>query len=320
MQQKEPFFIGIDGGGTKTTGAICNRQGIVLGRFVGDSSNIFSRPIRDVILTLQEIINQLLQQADSTKTELSSLFFGLAGADRPAEKMKLEQALAPLYGSKVTIDNDAVTALYSGTFGMPGIVLIAGTGSIAYGVDTLGNRHRVGGWGYLLGDEGSGFDLGRQALTAVLRHYDGRGEITRLTPMVLEHYQLDDPSKLITHVYSGANPRKAIAEAGQLAITAAEQGDTVACRLLDEACDKLFELVTACQQKTGETGAIVLAGGLLGGGSWLARKLAQKLTSRQSHVMIPKAPPVAGALVMALTYAGISITDEVKENLTFGWQ
>ncbi|MFX3839205.1 BadF/BadG/BcrA/BcrD ATPase family protein, partial [Streptococcus suis] len=93
-------------------------------------------------------------------------FIGLGGADRPAIREKLHASFAEVWQERLRVDNDAVPALYSGTWGQPGIVLISGTGSIACALTSRGARHRVGGWGYLLGDEGSGYDLGKKAAMA----------------------------------------------------------------------------------------------------------------------------------------------------------
>jgi N-acetylglucosamine kinase-like BadF-type ATPase len=308
------IFIGIDGGGTKTTAALCNQHGEVLSLASGDSTNMQSRPWKEVANTLQELLRDLFSQANGTRNDVAAVVFGLAGADRPDAKRLIADAFGRLY-PQLHIDNDAITALYSGTWGKPGIVLIAGTGSIAYGVSGKGNRYRVGGWGYLLGDEGSGFDLGKRAVTAVLRQFDGRGEETLLTGMVLQHFGVHVPADLISLLYGSANPRKRIAEAGKLLLQAAEQGDPLSLRLLDQAADELIELVLTCEKSMEERLPIVLAGGMLSAGR-LQRLVAERLQAAGREAIISALPPVAGALIIALRHAGVSVTDAVRRNMT----
>lgn len=309
------IFIGIDGGGTKTVAALCNQHGEVLSLASGDSANMQSRPWYEVETTLRELLRQLFAQANGSVSAVEAVVFGLAGADRPEAKRLISGSFGPLF-SRIYIDNDAVTALYSGTWGGPGIVLIAGTGSIAYGVSGTGIRHRVGGWGYLLGDEGSGFDLGKKAVTAVLRQFDGRGEETLLTATVLQHFAVRVPSELISLLYGSSNPRKRIAEAGRLLLQAADQGDRLSLRLLDQAAEDLLELVFTCENRMQERQPVVLAGGLLSAGSRLQRLVAERLQAAGREAIIPPFPPVAGALIMALQHAGVVVTDAVRQNLS----
>ncbi|MBO8163625.1 MAG: N-acetylglucosamine kinase [Brevibacillus sp.] len=319
MRSNNGYVIGVDGGGSKTVAALCDERGRVVAAVWGDSSNVQSRPFPEVEQTLKLLITRLLQEAGIGADELAAVFLGLAGADRPEAKQQFAaSALVQNAPYPVRIDNDAVTALYSGTWGEPGIVLIAGTGSICYGVAPDGRRCRAGGWGYLLGDEGSGYDLGRQALTAVLRQFDGRGRETVLTRLLLQQTGLTDPGGLIHYIYSAANPRKRVAEASYLLLEAAAQGDEVAIAILEQAAASLVQLVEACAERVGSELPVVLAGGLLAADTLLRRKLLARLPAGY-EVVLPELPPVAGALVMALGDAGIAVDERMKQTMIESW-
>ncbi|MFM1651540.1 N-acetylglucosamine kinase [Brevibacillus sp. B_LB10_24] len=318
MQSSNGVWIGIDGGGTKTTAALCTAKGEILAAATSDASNPLSRPWSHVEQTLRQLIEGLLLTSGRQKDEVEAIVFGLAGADRDEVKELIASAFGGEFGGKLVLDNDAATALYAGTWGEPGVVLIAGTGSIAYGVSRDEKRCRVGGWGYLLGDEGSGFSLGRDALIACLRHYDGRGPKTLLTELLLRHYGASDPSQLIHLVYSAENQRKQISELSRVLLAAAEQGDETACRLVEQAAEALVELASTCLAKLAEPLPVVLAGGLLASGNPLQRQVKARL-STMAAVVSPSVPPVAGALVLALKSRGLAVDEARKERIMCSW-
>src|SRR5699024_6065353 len=139
------------------------------------STNIQSISFNVIKYHFKNLIYALLNETDTQITELNSIFISSAGGDRAVDKNKILLALD-------FIDHDALAALASGSFGDSGMVLIAGTGSIAYNFSSDFKKiSRVGGWGYIFGDEGSGFDIGRKAITSVLKQLDGRGKETVLS-------------------------------------------------------------------------------------------------------------------------------------------
>ncbi|MDT3417295.1 N-acetylglucosamine kinase-like BadF-type ATPase [Brevibacillus aydinogluensis] len=310
--EQRRWFVGIDGGGSKTTAAVCGADGQIVALAMGEGSNPLSRPWPEVEETLRALLRDCFQQAGAAAHEVEGLFFGLAGADRPQVQTQIANAFRAEWGERLQIDNDAVAALYSGTWGEPGIVLIAGTGSIAYALTADGSRHRVGGWGYLVGDEGSGYDLGRQAVAAVLRAFDGRGDPTALTGMLVSHYGVEAPDQLIARLYGSPNPRRELAGAAILVDRAAAAGDEVAGRLVRQAAASLVELAEACRAKAGERLPVVLAGGLLASDTMLRRAVLQMA---RFEAVLPDAPPVAGCLAEALRRAGLSVNAAVRKNL-----
>ncbi|MGG1660077.1 N-acetylglucosamine kinase [Brevibacillus sp. NRS-1366] len=306
------WFIGIDGGGTKTRAAICDGTGQVLALASGEASNPLSRPWGEVERTLRTCIADVREQAGVSEGDVAGLYIGLGGADRPRVKAMIQNAFADSWQERLFIDNDAVAALYAGTWGRPGIVLICGTGSIAYAVSEQGTRQRVGGWGYLIGDEGSGFDLGRKAAAAVLRAYDGRGKETLLTELFLTHYGVERPDELISMIYEASNPRMALAQTSALVEQAAALGDAIAAELISQAADFLIELASTCLAKRTEPLPVVLAGGLLTAQTMLRQQLIEKAPFA---TVIPTVSPVIGSLVAAMTRKGCHLDEETIKQL-----
>jgi len=311
-KQRKRWVIGIDGGGTKTRAAIADTRGQVAAIMTGDASNPLSRPWTDVEQTLRELIEALLRSVEAGSEDVAALYLGLAGADRALVANQIASAFGQEWQGRLFVDNDATAALYAGTWGEPGIVLIAGTGSIAYAIDRHEQRHRAGGWGYLLGDEGSGFDLGKQAVVAVLRAFDGRGEATSLTEALLAQYAIRSPADAIALIYGSSNPRKELADCSRLVEQAAQGGDAVAMQIIQQAAASLVELVHACQRKLDEPLPVVLAGGLLSTDTSLRRELEK---TADFELCVPVVSPVVGALVAGLKKIRILPDGEVIEQL-----
>lgn len=182
------YIVGVDGGGTKTTAVVTDATGAVIGLGRGGAGNYQTIGLDNATDAIASAIGGAIQEAASTggiaPADLDNeliVVLGLAGADRPRDKANLQKALMAKLPAKpryLVIENDARIALAGATGGKPGVVLIAGTGSIALGIDEQGQTIRCGGWGPILGDEGSGYAMGKAALIAVMRDYDGRGPST----------------------------------------------------------------------------------------------------------------------------------------------
>ena len=188
------------------------------------------------------------------------------------------------------------------------MVIVAGTGSIAYGVDASKRACRAGGWGYLLGDEGGGFWIGRAALAAVVRAFDGRGPATRLTELVLAEMHLATPSELIHAIYDRGLQRHAIAGLAGVVQRATEAGDAVAGEILDRAATELAAAAASVVTRLGMRGDVfptVLAGGIFKGIPSLAAGLANRLAevAPRSEVRRLEVEPARGAVTLALAAA-----------------
>jgi N-acetylglucosamine kinase-like BadF-type ATPase len=316
-------FIGIDGGGTKTVCVIGDETGKLLASATGGSSNIQSKPLPEVKETLFCLIEEVLEKSNTNPGQLDTVYFALAGGDRPTDKQRILRALDSLTRQKVrvVIENDAMAALASGTWGEPGIVLIAGTGSIAYACSANNPISRIGGWGYLLGDEGSGYDIGRKGLSAALRHFDGRGEKTILTERLMGHFGVSSPEEFISAVYSADAPKEKIAGVSKVVFAAAKREDRVALRIVDDAINELVTLVRA-SRRTLETEEwpIVLSGGLFSD-SVFKNQFLKELNRKVGNlwVVFPTVPSAVGSFILALKHSKPKVTDELKEMIQTSW-
>lgn len=256
------LILGIDGGGTKTTALLADPHGNVIARATAGGSNYHAIGAEAAFAALDSALRRLLDQhADA---ELRAVCLGLAGVDRPADRAQVEAwAARALPGVRVTLVNDAELLLAAGTPEGWGVGVIGGTGSIALGRAPDGRSARAGGWGYRLGDEGSGYAVGRAALHAVARAADGRGAPTALTPAILAHWSLPQPDALIQHVYAAHTTRREIAELAEVVVRVAERGDEVAGEIVREAGRELALAAHAVVRQLDLAGSVPCA---LGGG------------------------------------------------------
>lgn len=235
------FIIGIDGGGSKTRCVAADLTGKPLLSLEGGAVNRLSAGTNAASDSLAKLINAALRQLDTAPGDCASLCLGAAGAGRDEErKTWFEFLRAYGFEGKLLVTDDAKTALYGAFSGKPGCVLISGTGSIAYGLSRSGEFSRCGGWGHILGDEGSGYDIGRLVLNAVTKGLDGRAGETLLTRLVFDHLGIRTGAELIQFAYAEKTGKKEIAALSILADTACEKGDKTAKTILTCAAEALF--------------------------------------------------------------------------------
>ncbi len=239
----------------------------------------------------------------------AAICLGIAGVDREDEARTVSAIMRRIARhSRVLVVNDALIALVAGAGDAAGIVLIAGTGSIAYGRNARGEAARAGGWGHMIGDEGSGYWIGREALAAVMRAGDGRGPATRLTAEMLTHFQVADVSRLPRIVYDRDVPRVSVAAVGPIVQQVAEQGDAVAMRILERAAEELVLAalsVASRLEMRGDHFTFYLAGGVFKVVPWIAQELARRLieVAPRCTVQVLDAEPAIGAVRLALAEA-----------------
>jgi len=215
---------------------------------------------------------------------------GIAGVDR-AEDAAIIRSIMRRIGNKapVLVVNDALIALEAGAGDGPGIVLIAGTGSICYGRNERGQAARAGGWGYILADEGSGWWMGQRAIQAVMRQADGRGPATSLTPRVLAYFGVTDPALVVHEVYYHDPRRRLIAGLGPAVQASVDEGDPVAREIVADAAGELALAARSVAEKLEMRGAqfpLVLSGGAFR----VVTSLLADLTSRVAEV-VPRGQP-----------------------------
>jgi len=298
-------FLGVDGGGTKTAAVLLDSDGKEIARAVSGPSNFFTVGQAIAQASLQEAISQVLSLAGLAATDVTAIGLGMAGVDRPGDRTVVRAMLSRFARfSRVVIANDAEAALVGGVGRRHGVVLIAGTGAIAYGVNARGVARRADGWGYLVGDEGSALWIGQEGLRAVARACDGRGPATALKDRLVSHLGLPDTSSLVTLVYADDFGVPQLAGLAPLVSQAAQSGDVVARDVLREAGRRLGETVCAVIRgldMTGESFEVVLMGGVLQARDlvWETIVVAMTKIAPQAQVIEPRCDAAVGAALLA---------------------
>jgi N-acetylglucosamine kinase-like BadF-type ATPase len=298
--------LGIDAGGTKTVCLLADGQGTVTGEARGGGANLQAAGELEVEKVLHHVMDAAIGDRD---VRPDAICLGIAGVERPQDTAAVHGIMQRIgFKARVIVVNDALVALVAGAGDGEGVVVVAGTGSIAYGRDASGRAARAGGWGYLLGDEGGGFWIGRAALTAVVRQFDRRGPVTLLTPMILEHLGLSTPSELVHEIYYRDVHRHAIAGIAGLVQRAMEQRDAIAAEILTRAGAELASaagsVITRLEIR-GDAFPTVLAGGIFGGIPWLVDDVTKRLSeiAPRTQVRPLDVEPAIGAVRLAIAAA-----------------
>jgi N-acetylglucosamine kinase-like BadF-type ATPase len=298
--------LGIDAGGTKTVCLLADEHGAIVSEGRGPGANLHAAGE----LAVEKVLHGVMEAAIGDRgITPAAICLGIAGVDRDDEARTVRALMRRIgYKSRVLVVNDALIALVAGAGDAPGIVIIAGTGSIAYGRNAAGEAARAGGWGHMIGDEGSGYWIGREALAAVMRGADGRGPATGLTAEILAHFDVEDVSRLPRIVYDRDVPRASVAAVGPIVQRVGEQGDAVAMRILERAADELVlaaRSVATRLEMRGDAFTFYLAGGVFPVVPWLAEELPRRLVevAPRCQVQILQDEPAVGAVWLALAEA-----------------
>lgn len=295
--------LGIDVGGTKTVCLLSDDDARVLALGREEGANLQGAGE----LALEKVLHLVMESTlAGTGVIPSAICLGIAGVDRAADEAVVRSIMGRIgYKARILVVNDALIALEAGVGAAPGIVIVSGTGSIAYGRDADGQASRAGGWGYVLGDEGSGYWIGRLALRAVVRHADGRGRVTSLTPRLLHHFGVAKAAELINKVYHEELAPRSIASLARYVQQSRDEGDLVAAGILNRAADELITAATAVMNRlelTDREFTFVLAGGMFRAVPWLCDQMQLLLPAlaRHSKVIRLEAEPALGAVRLAI--------------------
>lgn len=303
------LYLGVDGGQSSTTALISDETGRVLGRGVGGPCNHVGKAEGRARFqsAMEQCLNGAAAQAELDRQTLAfrAVCMGFSGGAEDKETYLRELVAAEHY----LITTDAWIALTGATGGAPGLMTISGTGSIALGRNAAGRTQRVGGWGYIFGDEGSGFDITRQALRAALRQEEGWGPETALLGKLLEACYAPDANTLLHWFYTDAWPRARVASLARLVDEAAREGDACSLEILHNAAQQLATMASVVRETLftpGEPAAASYVGGVFG--SEILRNRYRMLVELETgnRFAAPVFGPAEGALIEALREDGIS--------------
>ena len=304
------YWLGVDGGGTNCRAAVVNDAGETLGESQAEAANFLRVGLEKAISHIRNAVHQACEQTGIEPSQITAACIGLAGVSHPDHNRQMLSALKEALPIKdILLETDARVALAGATGNEPGVVIIAGTGSIACGINARGRFARSGGWGPIMGDEGSGSYIGRRALEAVVMAYDYRGKPTAMMEPVLKHFGVASPPELPPVIYETTDEQRhavmaKIAQLSRVAVNAAEHGDQVALDILRDAAEELAKTAIAVIEQLRmehDTFRIAYVGGVFEAGDLVLARLREAIhhVAAAAEVAPPIDPPVIGAAKMA---------------------
>ncbi|MFO7634509.1 MAG: BadF/BadG/BcrA/BcrD ATPase family protein [Caldilinea sp.] len=315
------FFLGIDGGGTKTQVAICDEGGCVLGAGLGGASGIDSVGADAATVSIGAAVAAARAQAGLPDAPFASVFFGMAGVVSESDRDIVRDVAQRLQlGDAIHVDHDIRISLAGGLSGRPGIALIAGTGSSCFGMNAAGERWQSGGWGHIISDEGSSYWFGSNAIRLAMGAFDGRWQTALLEP-VRERLELASMLDIHYRLYTQGVSKTEIAGFAPLVMEASVAGDKMAQQLIRQGVQDLAQMVAAVARRLGWQDAsceVTLTGGLWRAGEPVLAPFRAALAEMlpQARIVMPELPPVLGACVLALQAGDVSVDAAVRECLS----
>ncbi len=300
------LFLGVDGGGTKTHIALMKPSGEVKCEGYAGPSNPLRVGVETAVGNILKAVNEACDIGGVSRGDIAAATLGLAGVRRADLRQRVRERFQKSLGvANTTVITDAEIALYATTLGEPGLVVIAGTGSICLGKNAEGDLAISGGWGPLAGDEGGGVGIAQTALHSVAKASDGRGIATSLTKRASEYFRASGPENLIVAIYSPQVDNTRIAGFAQFVVEAAQDGDAVAMSIMEEAGSELGLAACAVIEKLGlmkEKVPIGCVGSVFKAGDLLKKPMLDTIrtVARKAFLTEPEMPPAHAAALMAM--------------------
>lgn len=300
------FYLGVDGGGTKTNVVLMNASHEVVAEGFGGPSNPLRVGVETAVANISKAFDSARDVGNISRGDVVAATLGLAGVRREDLRERVRDSfIARNRIRKTIVVTDAEIALFGTTLGKSGLVVIAGTGSICLGINPAGEKAMAGGWGPVAGDEGGGRGIAGEALHRVAKASDGRGELTKLSDRAAEYFRASNVENLIGAIYAPQMDNSRIAGFARLVAETAAEGDKVAIEILDDAGRELGTAAVAVIKKLrlqrskipiGCVGSVFNAGELLTG----PMKKVINAVAPKAHLELPKIPPAHAAALMAM--------------------
>lgn len=313
------YYLGVDAGGTKTTVAIVNDNADIVDAFKLGSGNVVSLGQAKTAELIKNILSRIT--ANCKLENIASSTFAFAGAGRDAEKKILEAIIRDSRLSNFKIMTDAEIMHYSFFGSNSGILISAGTGSICIVKKENSEFCRLGGYGFLLGDEGGGFYIGREAIKKALDDAEINRPKTLLTKKILGFYKIQQPNEIISKTCDSDSPQKLIASCAETVCGLAEENEPNAAAIISNAAEALVNLAVKaithhCPPNT-EVYNIAAGGGILRQNSIVEKLFRQKLQMRnfKLNYFSQQMSPVAAAAMYSMSQAGLQINDSIMDKL-----
>jgi N-acetylglucosamine kinase-like BadF-type ATPase len=307
-QESHQMYLGVDGGGTKTHIALMNVSGKVTCEGSSGPSNPLRVGVETAVTNIAKAINEACDRDGVSRGDIVGATLGLAGVRRADLKRSVRESFIKRLGiRKVEVVTDAEIALFATTLGKPGLVVIAGTGSVCLGKNEKGEMAISGGWGPLAGDEGGGVGIAQQALHTIAKASDGRGVPTKLSRRAAEYFRASGPENLIVAIYSPQVDNTRIAGFARHVVETAQDGDPIAVRILDDAGYELGLAACAVIGKLKLDGSKVpigCVGSVFKAGELLTVPMLEKVRSCAPNAFLTETvmPPAHAAALMAYNH------------------
>lgn len=304
-QRREKFLLGIDGGGTKTYAVITDSSLQIIGEGFSGAANPLRVGLEDAVRHIDQAVADACAEAGIEIGDIDSACAAIAGINHPIHYHTMKDALdEALQIAGLELVTDARAALEGALDGKPGVVVIAGTGSIAIGVNEKGEQARAGGFGPTLSDEGSGYYIAQRALKAVVSSFDGRSPRTTLAERICKRLGVASPSDLPGVIYNSDSEPVEIAPLAELVDQAAQEGDEVARQILISAGRELGRLASSVIEKLGLSSRafrVACVGSVFRSGEIVLQPLREAVltVAPQAEIGPPLYPPAIGAARLA---------------------
>lgn len=300
------LYLGVDGGGTRTTVALMNESGKVVATAADGPSNPLRVGVETAVANIAAAIDRACDAGEVSRGDITAAMLGLAGVRRRDIRERVRESFATRFRlNKITVTTDADIALYGTTRGLPGVVVIAGTGSVCLGINDAGEKFIAGGWGPIAGDEGGGRGIAGEALHAVAKASDGRGPQTKLSERAEEYFRASSPENLIGAIYAPKMDNSRIAGFARLVVETALDGDKIAREILADAGRELGTAAVAVLKKLGlqkQKVPIGCVGGVFNAGKLLTKPMNEIIAKHapKAYLTDPQMPPSHAAALMAM--------------------
>lgn len=305
------YILGIDGGGTRTTACLADLEGRIVQEYITGSSNYKSVGIENVKDNMiNAVLGVISKLGEEDKIKIESACFGIAGNDTENDleiykKIIFNERLAAFLDPlKTMICNDSRIGLEAGSASENRIMIICGTGSNCFGINQFGEEAYAGGWDYILGDEGSGYDIAIKALKAVMKSYDGSGRSTILNKEILKHLSFGYELEIVGWIYKKDISKEIISDIARVVCVSANMGDRISQEILENAAAEIEIIISTVAKKlkiSDKEFDLVLVGSVFECKKYFKEVLLNRLKKRFNGINFKKLTkkPVLGAISLA---------------------
>ena len=314
------YIVGIDGGATGTIAVLADEDGAILHHASGPASNFVTVGENAAHQALKKVVCEVVDGAGKSLEDCKAAVFGLAGLNHPSSIGVYQSLIQPIgLAVEPIIEGDIVIAWAAATACEPGVVVIAGTGSSAFGVNAVGERVKALGWDYIVADQGSGYWVGLQGIQAAIKVWDGRLDESILLEAMVNHYQLEDAEDMVKLAHEADFDKGRVASFARQVSACASEGDPTAIDILQRAGDELGQAACAVIKRLGlqnEAFKVGQIGGTFRSGDYLTKPFIKCIHSVAPQAIIEPAhfSAAIGAIIYAHHQRG-TLTDGVLENI-----